>query len=94
MAKIHWLPDALYDLERLHTFIEPHSQTTASLAIETIIEATDTLAKFPEQGRSWNQKLNVRELFVKFGAGGYVIRYQYINDKVSIARIWHAYENR
>ena len=52
MAKIHWLPDALYDLERLHAFIEPHSQITASLAIETLIKTTDTLAKFPEQGRS------------------------------------------
>ena len=94
MVKVQWLPKAQKDLDRLYAFIEPYSQATASLAISTLLNATKTLAKFPEQGRLWDQEMNLRELFVKFGARGYVIRYQYINDEVSIVRAWHALENR
>ena len=57
-------------MERLHAFIEPHSQARASLAISTLLNATKTLAKFSEQGRLWDQEMNLRELFAKFGARG------------------------
>ena len=42
MVKVQWLPKAQKDLERLHAFIEPHSQATASLAISTLLNATKT----------------------------------------------------
>ncbi len=94
MVKIEWLPDAENDLNRLYYFIERHSQSAALLAISTLLEAVRTLKKFPEQGRPWDEDVDYRELFVKFGTSGYVIRYRYINDKVFITRIWHARENR
>ena len=94
MAKIHWLPKAQNDLNRLYNFIEPHSQSAASLAIATLYKAVETLKRFPEQGKIWAKGINFRELFVKFGTSGYVIRYQYIDDQVFILRVWHAREDR
>ena len=81
-------------MDRLYAFIELYSQATASLAISTLLNATKTLAKFPEQGRLWHREMNLRELFIKFGTSGYVIRYQYIDDQVFILRVWHAREDR
>ena len=94
MVKIQWLPEAQNDLNCLYNFIEPHSQSVASLAIATLYEAVETLKRFPEYGRPSNEDIDYRELFVKFGANGYVIRYQYINGEVLTMRVWHARENR
>lgn len=94
MATVRWLPDALDDLERLHAFIEPHSPTAASRAVDALIEAVETLAEFPEKGRPWDLEMDFRELSVKFGMRGYVIRYRYIGDRVFIVRVWHALKDR
>ena len=92
MATVKWLPEALDDLKRLHAFIEPHSPTAAKRAVDTLIEAADSLAEFPEKGRPWDLEIHFRELSVRFGARGYVIRYRYVDDVVVIVRAWHALE--
>lgn len=94
MATVKWLPEALDDLKRLHAFIEPHSPTAAKRAVDTLIEAADSLAEFPEKGRPWDLEIHFRELSVRFGARGYVIRYRYVDDVVVIVRAWHALEDR
>ena len=94
MALVRWLPEALDDLKRLHAFIEPHSPKAAIRAIDTLIAAAESLANFPEKGRPWDVELNFRELPVRFGARGYVIRYRVIDGQVIIARVWHALEDR
>ena len=94
MATLRWLPDALDDLKRLHAFIEPHSPQAASRAVTALIEAADSLADFPEKGRPWNLDMDYRELPVRFGVRGYVIRYRYYDDQVIIVRVWHALEDR
>ena len=47
MVTIKWLPEALDDLQRLHAFIEPHSPEAARRAVNTLIDAADSLAEFP-----------------------------------------------
>ena len=94
MINVRWLPDALEDLKRLHAFIEPLSPYAASRAVDTLIDAAESLAEFPEKGRPWDQEINFRELSVKYGSRGYVIRYRYLNDVVFIVRVWHTLENR
>ena len=94
MATVKWLPEALDDLKRLHAFIEPHSPAAARRAVDTLIEAADSLAEFPEKGRPWDLEIDFRELSVRFGACGYVIRYRYVDDVVVIVRAWHALEHR
>ena len=94
MAVVRWLPEALDDLKRLYAFIEPHSSKAAKRAIDTLIEATDTLAEFPGKGRPWDFEMDFRELSVRFGARGYVVRYRYVDGEVIIVRVWHALEDR
>lgn len=94
MAIVRWLPGALDDLKRLHAFIEPHSSTAASRAIDTLIDAAASLAEFPEKGRPWKIEMDFRELPVKCGSRGYVIRYRLTDGQVFIVRVWHALEDR
>ncbi len=94
MATVRWLPEALDDLKRLHAFIEPHSPDAAGRAVNTLIDAAETLAEFPEKGRPWDLEMDFRELSVRFGARGYVIRYRFVDDEAIIVRVWHALENR
>ncbi len=94
IAVIRWLPEALDDLKRLYAFIEPHSLKAARRAIDTLIEAVGTLAEFPGKGRPWDLEMSFRELSVRFGARGYVVRYRYVGGEVIIVRIWHALEDR
>lgn len=93
-----WLPDALADLERLYAFIEPHSAEAAGRAINTLIEAAQSLEQFPEKGRPWELEWETedgfRELPVWFGAKDYVIRYRLHQDKIIIVRVWHGLEER
>ena len=94
MATVRWLPEALDDLKRLHAFIEPHSPDAAKRAVNTLIDTAETLAEFPEKGRPWDLEMDFRELSVRFGARGYVIRYRFVDDEAIIVRVWHALEDR
>ncbi len=89
-----WLPEALDDLKRLHAFIEPHSRKAAQNAVGILIEAVDGLTRFPEKGRPWGAEMDFRELPVRFGARGYVVRYRHIGNEVIVVRVWHALEDR
>lgn len=94
MARVRWLPDALNDLKRLHDFIEPHSPQAAVRAVDTLVEAAESLSEFPEKGRPWDLERDFRELFVRFGARGYVIRYRFFDGEAIVVRVWHALEDR
>ena len=94
MAVVRWLPEALDDLKRLHAFIEPNSPKAAKHAVDTLTEAAGTLIEFPEKGRPWDLEMDYRELAVRFGARGYVVRYRVVDDDIIIVRVWHALENR
>ena len=94
MARVRWLPEALDDLKRLHAFIEPHSRNAAKRAVDTLVEAAGGLKEFPEKGRPWELEPDFRELPVRFGVRGYIIRYRSMDNEVIIVRVWHALENR
>ena len=94
MGEIKWLPEALEDLKRLLAFIEPHSPQAAVRAVRTLITAAESLTDFPERGRPWDLETSFRELPVRFGARGYIIRYRIFEDRVFIARVWHELEER
>ena len=94
MAVVRWLPEALDDLKRLHAFIEPHSPQAASRMVDTLVEAAESLAEFPEKGRPWDLEQDFRGLPVLFGARGYIIRYRAFEDQVIIVRVWHTLEER
>ena len=94
MGEIRWSPAAKDDLLRLYEFIAPHSEDAATRAVQALVEAADMLVDFPEKGRPWGYDQDSRELLVRFGARGYVLRYRYRDDVIFIARVWHALEDR
>lgn len=94
MIEIRWSPAAKTDLERLYTFIAEHSADAAQRAMNTLVNAADMLADYPEKGRPWEHDSQSRELLVRFGSRGYVLRYRYKDDVIFIARVWHAREQR
>lgn len=94
MAAVKWLPGAQEDLRRLYEFISPHSPQAASRAIDTILEGVERLQYFPETGYLWEPDTDYRELLLRFGAKGYVVRYRLFENQVIIARVWHSLESR
>ena len=94
MRVLRWLPEALEDLKRLHAFVEAYSPRAATRAIHTVVASAERLLEFPEMGRPWAAESSFRELLVKFGTRGYVIRYRLLEDQVVVARVWHALEQR
>lgn len=94
MSQVIWLPEALDDILRLRLFLADKNPNAATRAGQTILEAADRLAQFPEIGRPMNDGTPRREMIAPFGAGAYVLRYIYDNDSVFIIRVWHSKESR
>jgi len=79
---------------RLHDFLVAQDPVAARKAIETIFAATEILADFPEAGGRRPTAPQFREFPIRFGARGYVARYQVVQGEVYIIRVWHALESR
>ena len=91
---VRWLPDALEDLRRLHDFLHPHSPAAALRVVTALVEAAETLLELPDRGRPWEHDMSYRELLIKHGARGYVLRYRLLQGDTYIIRAWHAAEDR
>ena len=95
MPQIKWLREALLDFERLHDFIHAQSPEAAACAAQTLLEGVELLRRSPALGRPMPDESERRELFLPFGAGAYVLRYQLPDPAtVLVIRIWHSRENR
>ncbi len=90
-----WLPEALEDIERLHDFLKEKSPQAAARAAKAIVDGARILEGAPEAGRPMNDETERRELFVRFGAGAYVLRYRLdAAGTVVVIRVWHSREER
>ena len=95
MSQIRWLREALADFERLHDFVLSKSPDAAARAAQTLLEGAQLLRDSPALGRLMPDESGRRELFLPFGAGNYVLRYQLADpETVVVIRIWHSRENR
>lgn len=80
------------DIEKVENFLAQHSSATSQRARETLRLALNGLSDFAEVGSPHAGGL--RELYVPFGASGYVVRYEVRASEVRILRIWHGREQR
>lgn len=80
------------DLARLEEFIAAESRRSAARAIARILRGLQNLERFPEMGRDVGE--GYRELILRYGKSGYVIRYRVTDHTVVITRIWHGKEDR
>jgi len=94
VAQIIWLPEAIEDTQRLRLFLEDNNPPAAARAGQVLRDGAKLLANFPDLGRPMDDGTSRRELFLPFGSGGYVLRYQIKSETVIIVRAWHSKENR
>lgn len=94
MKSVQWIDTAKDDLEPLYEFLFQKNTDAAERAIELILHAVDILYKFPEAGRKRLSNPDFREIFARFGAGGFVVRYRILDERVLIVRVWHSLEHR
>jgi toxin ParE1/3/4 len=87
--------DAVEDVERLRDFLAKNSSGAAQRALEQIWTAIERLPEFPQMGSPTGVQ-GLRQLFVRLGAFGYVVRYTVLAETgdILITRIWHGREAR
>jgi plasmid stabilization system protein ParE len=92
---IKWLPEAVADIERLHSFLKEKSPEAAARAAKCILKGAILLKSTPNIGRPMPDETGRRELFIPFGAGAYVLRYmQEDKNTLVVIRVWHSREDR
>jgi plasmid stabilization system protein ParE len=94
VAQIVWLPEALDDFERLYDFLHSLNIEAAMKAALLIIEGVEILESTPHIGKPLENEADIRELYLAFGAGHYVLRYKTTTDTAVIIRVWHSKETR
>ena len=92
--RLIWLPEAVLDIRRLDSFLRPRNPSAANRALARIGDAAQSLRDHPELGRPYTPAIGFRELFISFGARGYVLRYRIQDENIVIARLWHGLEDR
>jgi plasmid stabilization system protein ParE len=88
-------PDAVMDIERLQTFLDERNPDASQRSLATIWDAIGRLQEFPSLGQQTNDT-EIRQIVVKFGSSGYIVRYTVLMDAgdILITRIWHGREAR
>ena len=93
-----WVTEAGVDLIRIHNFLEANAPLLTERVEKLIEETAEQLLTHPYLGKSMSDETGRRELKVRFGRGGYVIRYRLDLESepkhIAILRIWHTREHR
>lgn len=84
---------ALSDLDRLPDFLALKSPAVASRVRDLLVDGIASLAERPNRGRAVGNG-TLRELQLKSGRQGYVLRYRVTTSEVLITRIRHTREAR
>ncbi len=82
---------ARHDLSRLERFLVEKSPDAARRAVDSIVNAIQSLADHAERGHA-GPRTDLRQIPVAFGNSGYVIQYRVSHEIVLIARIKHSLE--
>ena len=93
MRELIWLDSAVTDLMRLREFIAAHNPQAAKSAAETIKTAAKKLQNLPNIGKPAEDLPSYRDLKIRFGAAGYVMRYKIHQDNIYIVHIRHYRES-
>lgn len=89
MRELIWLDSAINDLTRLRQFIADKNPEAAARAAKTIIENTQLILEQPFIGKPVIDPPEYRDHYVRFGAGGYILRYRIHLDDVYIVHLRH-----
>ncbi len=93
MPQVIYAPGAIRDLQRLREFLRPKNPAAAKRAGETIIKAMTVLGHQPQIGRPVaDMPEDYREWLIDFGDSGYVARYRFDGETVTILAVRHQKE--
>ena|SRR3989338_119479 len=93
MRRIIWLDSAVDDIVRLREFVAANNQKSAKKAAQALKKAAQKLEGLPNTGKPVADLPDYRDLFIRFGAAGYVMRYRVYQDDVYIVHIRHYRES-
>ncbi len=83
----------MLDVGRLRAFLDQNNPDAAQRALARIWTAIERLQEFPALGVP-TKDANVRQIVIRFGASGYIVRYVAEENDIVITRIWHGREAR
>lgn len=89
MRRIIWVDSAVNDVVRLREFIGKENPIAAKKAAEAIKEAASRLIETPSIGKPVKNLPQYRDLYTRFGAAGYVVRYRVQEETIYIVHIRH-----
>ncbi len=93
MPQVKYTPSAIRDLERLRQFLRTKSPSSARRAAEKIIKAIHILKVQPQIGRPIPEMPEeYRDWAIDFGDSGYVARYYFDGNDVTVLAIRHQKE--
>lgn len=89
MWELVWASSAVDDIVRLKQFLAENNPKAAHQAAKTISEAVQRLKRYPLIGKPVQNMEDYRDLFIRFGAAGYVLRYKIVGETVYILHVRH-----
>lgn len=93
MPQVRFAPGAIRDLQRLREFLRPKNPVAAKRAAEAILKAVQVLALQPQIGRPVADLPDeYREWPIDFGDSGYLARYRFDGEGVTILALRHQKE--
>ncbi len=81
------------DIWRLSEFLHLKSQRAADAAVDVIVEGMCSLSDKANRGQPLGDG-RVRELFLPFGRGAYILQYHVHAEEVVVVRVFHSREDR
>jgi len=93
VPRLIWTPQAAADVQRLYRFLLPKNADAARRAVRAIRGGVTILAHQPRLGRpAEDLDPEFREWLIAFGDSGYVARYHFDRDVITILAVRHQKE--
>ena len=93
MSHLIWSRQALLDVQRLYRFLAVTNIDAAKRAIKTVRQGVKVLGHQPGIGRPVDDmQEEFREWLIDFGDSGYVARYRFNGETVTILAVRHQKE--
>jgi len=94
MPRVIFSDNAIKDFKRLRAFLEPKNPIATQKASGRIDKAISMIEDNPYIGKPVEGGNGViRDLFIRFGISGYVLRYAYKDDFVRLLAVRHGKES-
>ena len=93
MPHLIWTSRAASGLRQIYLFLAEKDTDAAAKAVDVIRKKANILKQYPNAGRPTDDlEPEHRELLIPFGASGYALYYEVVDDAVHILAVRHQRE--